>query len=212
MTVASATRQRPVEDRTFTSRCRAIAASRMAGLRLAPVTAYELARSSYRATASRVHALLGASADSRLTLRVSPSVAFAPANLFVRATVDVNAENRSLQIIAESTTSTAAARSRSMATMRPRVTLLQFKSVPGGLYAVRAVVRGRAVTRLAIDRHANVNIVGDERSSSLTAPRAHSALLPPRARRSTAGSGSGVKSSPGLMNRSFSNRYCLSYS
>jgi hypothetical protein len=41
-------------------------------------------------------------ADSRLALRVSPSVAFAPANLLVRATVDVNAENRLLVIIAES--------------------------------------------------------------------------------------------------------------
>src|SRR5262245_55323338 len=41
-------------------------------------------------------------ASDRLALKVSPVVSFAPANLVVRATVEANAENRSIEIVAES--------------------------------------------------------------------------------------------------------------
>src|ERR1700694_5329299 len=41
-------------------------------------------------------------AGKRLTMGVSPAVAFAPATVRVRATVEVNPENRAIQIVAES--------------------------------------------------------------------------------------------------------------
>ena len=50
----------------------------------------------------------------------------------------------------------------------------------------------------------------DPVARELQSPRAHNAVLARAAPRGTTGSGSGVKSSPGLMNRSFSNLYCLS--
>ena len=41
-------------------------------------------------------------AGERLTLGVSPPVAFAPATVMVRATVEANPDNRAIQIVAES--------------------------------------------------------------------------------------------------------------
>src|SRR4051812_12302671 len=40
-------------------------------------------------------------AGERLTLKVSPAVAFAPANLVVRATILADADNRAVEIVAE---------------------------------------------------------------------------------------------------------------
>ena len=41
-------------------------------------------------------------AGERLTMRVAPSVAIAPADLIVRTIIEANADNRSIEIIAES--------------------------------------------------------------------------------------------------------------
>ena len=102
-----------------------------------------------------------AHAADRVSIRVSPSVAFAPANLFVRATVDVNAENRSLEIIAESADFYRSSEITLDGDRAPRVTLMQFKSLPGGSYQVRAVLRGPAGREIA-KIGTEVNIVGDQ--------------------------------------------------
>src|SRR2546421_4785942 len=41
-------------------------------------------------------------ASERLTLRVSPAVSFAPANLVVRATIEAHSANRAVEVVAES--------------------------------------------------------------------------------------------------------------
>ncbi|MGE3958819.1 MAG: hypothetical protein AB7H96_19060 [Vicinamibacterales bacterium] len=97
----------------------------------------------------------------RIGIRVSPSVAFAPANLFVRAVVERRPENRSLLIVAESAAFYRSSEVSLDGDRAPRVMLLQFKSVPGGLYDVRAVVRGSAGEELA-STEARVQVVGDE--------------------------------------------------
>lgn len=103
---------------------------------------------------------LPAHAVERVTIRVSPSVSFAPANLFVRATVNANAENRSLEIIAESSDFYRSSEVTLDGDRAPKVTLLQFKSLPGGDYDVRAVLRGSAGRELA-STQTTVNIIGD---------------------------------------------------
>jgi hypothetical protein len=45
---------------------------------------------------------LPASAGERMIMKVSPAVAFAPANLIVRAYVEADADNRAIAVIAES--------------------------------------------------------------------------------------------------------------
>lgn len=99
-------------------------------------------------------------AGERVTLQVSPAVAFAPANLYVRATVDRNAENRLLEIIAESPAFYRSSEISLEGERAPRVTLLQFKSIPGGEYEVRAVLRGPSGRELA-STETRVNIMGD---------------------------------------------------
>ena len=99
-------------------------------------------------------------AGEAVSIRVSPSVAFAPANLFVRATVDANKENRILEITAESIDFYRSSEVTLDGDRAPRVTLLEFKSVPGGFYSVRAVVKGSRGEELA-STHSTVNVVGD---------------------------------------------------
>lgn len=100
-------------------------------------------------------------AGDRVSIRVSPAVGFAPANLFVRATVDANVENRSLQVIAESVEFYRSSEISLDGDRAPRVTLLQLKSLPSGQYEVRAVLRGVSGREIA-STATNVNIVGGE--------------------------------------------------
>jgi hypothetical protein len=108
-----------------------------------------------------IAATMPAHAEERVSIRVSPAVAFAPANLFVRATVDAREENRTLEIIAESTDFYRSSEIALNGDRAPRVTLLQFKSMPGGRYEVRAVLRGAGGQELA-STETRVSIVGDE--------------------------------------------------
>jgi hypothetical protein len=101
-----------------------------------------------------------ADAGESVSIRVSPSVAFAPANLFVRTTIDANKDNRILEVIAESVDFYRSSEVTLDGDRAPRVTLLQFKSVPGGTYVVRAVLKGSRGEELA-STHARVNVVGD---------------------------------------------------
>src|SRR2546426_696945 len=97
-------------------------------------------------------------AGDRLALRVSPVVSFAPTDLVVRATVELDAANRALDVVPD-------------------------RVGPAGGRQPRASCGGRAQSALF-------------------------GRAPGRA--TPAAAGSGVKSSPGLMKRSFSKRYCLS--
>lgn len=100
-------------------------------------------------------------AQDPLALRVSPALAFAPASLFVRATVDVNAENRSLEIIAESADFYRSSEISLDGDHAPRVTHLLFKSVPRGNYEVRAVLRGVSGREIA-STETKVDVVGEK--------------------------------------------------
>src|SRR5690349_620421 len=100
-----------------------------------------------------------AHAEERVSVRVSPSVAFAPASLFVSATVGVNAENRSLQIIAESADFYRSSEVALNGDHAPRITQFLFKSVPRGSYEVRAVLRGVSGREIAWT-HTVVDVVG----------------------------------------------------
>jgi len=100
-------------------------------------------------------------AQERVSLLVSPAVAFAPASLFVRATVVVNAENRSLDIIAESADFYRSSEISLDGDHAPRITQLLFKSVPRGSYEVRAVLRGVSGREIA-STETKVDVVGEK--------------------------------------------------
>jgi hypothetical protein len=81
-------------------------------------------------------------ASSRLAVRVSPAVAFAPADLRVQATIETDRDNRVLQVIAESDDFYRSSEIQLDGDHAPRTNLVAFRSLPGGEYNIRVVVYG----------------------------------------------------------------------
>ncbi len=101
---------------------------------------------------------LGAKEPSPLSMRVSPAVAFAPANLIVRATVTTNAANRAMEIVAESEDFYRSSEIQLDGDSAPRTTQFEFRSLPPGTYEVRAVLYGMNGDSLAEVRQ-QVNVI-----------------------------------------------------
>jgi hypothetical protein len=88
-------------------------------------------------------------ADARLSMKVSPAVAFAPANLTMRATIVPDSRNRILQITAESDDYYRSSDIQLDGERAPRTTLVYFRSVPGGVYQVSALLKDERGEELA---------------------------------------------------------------
>ena len=77
-----------------------------------------------------------------LAIRVSPVVAIAPAFLTIRTTIEPNDDNRSLNVVLDSgdysTSSEIPLEGRNSA----RLSVIEIKDVPSGLYEVRAILMG----------------------------------------------------------------------
>jgi hypothetical protein len=81
---------------------------------------------------------LRAGVAEKLTMRVTPAVAFAPANLIVRAMIVADVENRAVEIIAESNDYYRASEVQLDGENAPRTSTFEFRSLPPGNYAVKA--------------------------------------------------------------------------
>ncbi len=81
-------------------------------------------------------------ARDRIAIIVSPTVAFAPANLSVRTTIDVDPENRAVTIVAESDDFYRSSEITLDGDKAPRTTTFEFRSLPPGIYEVRARLTG----------------------------------------------------------------------
>jgi hypothetical protein len=81
-------------------------------------------------------------AGERLTIKVSPSVSFAPANLVVRAMIEADAKNRAIEIIAESADFYRSSQVQLEGDKAPRTSMFEFHSLPSGTYQVKAVLIG----------------------------------------------------------------------
>jgi hypothetical protein len=101
---------------------------------------------------------LPARAGERITMRVSPSISFAPANLIVRATIEADAENRMVQIVAESPDFYRSSEIQLDGDHAARTNTLEFRSLPPGRYEVRAALHGANGQRLAIVRQ-QINVM-----------------------------------------------------
>jgi hypothetical protein len=77
-----------------------------------------------------------------MTIKVSPAVSFAPANLVVRATIEADAENRSVEIIAESEDFYRSSEIQLNGDSGPRTNQFEFRSLPRGTYEVKAILYG----------------------------------------------------------------------
>jgi len=87
-------------------------------------------------------ATLPVGAGERMTMKVSPAVAFAPANLVVRTTVEADADNRSIEIVAESSDFYRSSEIQLEGDKAARTTTFEFRSLPPGTYEVRAKLVG----------------------------------------------------------------------
>ena len=87
-------------------------------------------------------ATLPTGAGDRISLHVSPAVAFAPANLVVRAMIEADPLNRAVTIIAESDDFYRSSEIQLEGDKAPRTTTFEFRHLPSGSYEVRARLLG----------------------------------------------------------------------
>ena len=97
-------------------------------------------------------------AGERLTMKVSPAVAFAPANLIVRAMIEADADNRAVEIIAESPDFYRSSQIQLEGDKAPRTNQFEFRSLPPGTYEVRALLIGADGHQRAYARQ-QVNVI-----------------------------------------------------
>lgn len=102
-----------------------------------------------------------ANGGERLSLRVSPAVAFAPADLSVRATVEADRANRSMQLEVDSSDFYRSSEIQLDGEHAPRTLTFTFHDVPGGLYDLRATVRDDRGETLA-STHSRVDVVSSQ--------------------------------------------------
>jgi hypothetical protein len=77
-----------------------------------------------------------------ITLKVSPSVSFAPANLIVRAIVEASANNRAVLIEADSAGFYRSSELPLDGDRAPRTNMFEFRNLPRGLYEIKATLLG----------------------------------------------------------------------
>lgn len=100
-------------------------------------------------------------AGERMTMKVSPAVAFAPANLVVRTTIEADAGNRAIEIVAESQDFYRSSEMQLEGDKAARTTMFEFRSLPPGTYEVRAKLLGAdGQTRAAVRQQVNVIATG----------------------------------------------------
>lgn len=83
-------------------------------------------------------------AGPRVAIRVSPAVAFAPAVLTVRTTVEPSDNNRMLSIEVDSSTYRRTSEIPLDGKNAQRTSVIELRDVPIGLYEVRAVLVGQS--------------------------------------------------------------------
>jgi methionine-rich copper-binding protein CopC len=97
-------------------------------------------------------------AKERLSMEVSPAMSFAPANLVIRTRLEPDADNRVMEVIAESEDFYRSSAIQLDGDRAPRTVRIEFRSLPPGEYRVTAAVIGSDGQRLAVAR-SQVNVM-----------------------------------------------------
>ena len=97
-------------------------------------------------------------AKEPLSIRVSPAFSFAPANLVIRTSVERDAENRSMEVIADSAEFYRSSTIALEGDRAPKTMMFEFRRLPPGEYDVTAMLIGVDGHRRAI-AHARVSVV-----------------------------------------------------
>jgi hypothetical protein len=95
---------------------------------------------------------ISASGGEQLKIAVSPLHAFAPSNLNIRARVVPNADNRTLEVIAESSGFYRSSQIQLEGERSPASIMFEFRGLPGGEYQVYAILSDSRGRQRAIDK------------------------------------------------------------
>jgi hypothetical protein len=101
-----------------------------------------------------------AGAGEKLAMKVSPAVAFAPANLVVRAFVASDPDNRAIEVVAESEDFYRSSQMSLDGDKAPRTNVFEFRSLPTGAYQVSAVLIGTNGQRALVRQQISVMATG----------------------------------------------------
>jgi hypothetical protein len=99
---------------------------------------------------------LPVAAGERFGIRVTPAMAFAPAYLKIQATIEPDADNRSLEIIADSPEFYRSSQVQLDGDQAAHTTMFEFRDLPGGTYEVRAILSGASGRRDVVMRRVTV--------------------------------------------------------
>ena len=88
---------------------------------------------------------------------MSPAFSFAPANLVIRASVEPDAQNRSIEVIADSEQFYRSSLIQLEGDRAPKTMMFEFRSLPPGDYQLTATVNGPA-GQLRSVTHATVTV------------------------------------------------------
>lgn len=139
---------------TFLSKSPAIAAARALPLLSTEV---EPVRIPLMMAAFLMAGSMALNGGENLRLAVSPAVSMAPTNLFIRARIERNTDNRLLQIIAESGDFYRSSEMQLDGDHAPAIATFEFRGVPGGDYVVHGILTDAAGHRRAIaEQHVTV--------------------------------------------------------
>jgi len=82
-------------------------------------------------------------------MAVSPSFAFAPANLVVRTIVEAHENNRAIEIVADSGEFYRSSEIQLEGDRAPRTSMFEFRDLPRGTYEVHATLKGPGGAEIA---------------------------------------------------------------
>src|SRR5260370_32269440 len=96
----------------------------------------------------------GAGTPDPVSVRATPAVAFAPATPLVRTTVEADAHNRAIEVSADSGEFFRSSAVELEGEHAPRTNVFEFRSLPPGIYEVRARLIGADGRQRALARQA----------------------------------------------------------
>jgi hypothetical protein len=97
-------------------------------------------------------------AGERLTMKASPSISFAPANLIVRTMIEADVQNRAVEVIADSANFYRSSEIQLEGDKAPRTSTFEFRSLPPGVYEVKVMLIGADGQQRALARQ-QVNVI-----------------------------------------------------
>jgi hypothetical protein len=104
---------------------------------------------------------LAANAGEKISMKATPEISFAPAHLTVRTTIEPDAQNRAVEIVIDSEDFYRSTLTQLEGEQAPRVSVVEFKGVPGGLYEISARLLGEDGKPIAYARRMIDVIVND---------------------------------------------------